>query len=131
MLPFYEHARREAGAEENMPPILAGCESCLKRTQLFERQSWACHREVAAPSSIPVRPWDHSWRKQVNAETPMCAGYVCRLPMVIEGARAHMHWTRMQGSPAYKDGNDRLTDCVEIFEGAVSAFKAAERENNK
>lgn len=48
--------------------------------------------------SIPVRPWDHPDRKRSADEfgedgklhLPICPGYVCNLPEVIEASHAHM-----------------------------------------
>ena len=58
-------------------------------------------------------------------ETPMCAGYLCSLPQVIEAARAHTHWSK--GSLSDFCGgrpNDRVLESVEILEGSINALKA-------
>ena len=119
-LPWFEHARRDPATA----PAISDCRNCLATQSKEARQSLACHYEPTNPA-IPVRPWDHSGRTPMKNETPMCAGYVCSLPQVIEAARAHTHWSK--GSLSDFCGarpNERVLESVEILEGSIGALKS-------
>jgi len=95
----------------------------------IQRQSLACGFEPPPPPSVRVQAWDHPDREKrpgEDKEPPICPGYLCHLPEVIEIARAHLHWSKgslhtfCRGEPV----TERLNDGVEIFEGALNSLSS-------
>lgn len=61
-----------------------------------------CGYESKLPDAAPVRPWDHQGRVPHSDEKdergrfhlPVCPGYACALPDVIETTWAHAYWEK-------------------------------------
>jgi hypothetical protein len=127
MLPWYEHARREPN-----PPAISDCAKCLQNTPRLQRQSLGCGFEPAPPRNIPVRPWDHKGRAPGHDERDehgvetllVCPAYVCRLPQVIEVARAHTHWAKGAMSIEWLTEHERTAEALEILEGSHGALQS-------
>jgi hypothetical protein len=128
MLPWFESARRDPDSLG-----IADCQSCKKSSNQVTRQAIGCGYEPPAPPGIPVRPWDHTGRKPSPGELDergrqhlqICPGYVCRLPEVIETARARLHWEKgeLVSFCGGAQPSDRLIDAIEILDGAVAEFR--------
>lgn len=67
--------------------------------------------------------WDHEGRDtKHDGEEKLCAGYVCRLPEVIEAARARMHWEKgaLVSFCGGQQPSDHLLEAIEIFNHSVA-----------
>lgn len=76
------------------------CERCMLTTHRTQRQALGCGYEPPAAAHIPVVPWDHEGRvagadehdERGRTLDPVCPGYLCGLPEVIEASHARAHW---------------------------------------
>ncbi len=84
------------------------------------------------PSALPVVPWEHPGRRPPSSErddagvvaTPVCPGYLCKLPEVIEVARARIHWER--GHLVQFCGSqptEEMLGLIEVLEGAANEMQ--------
>ena len=75
-------------------------------------------------------PWSHASVKELADGEPMCAGYTCRLPEVLEIARARMHWEKgaIVSFCRGQEPSEQLLVGIELLEHAVSDLRAWEQE---
>jgi hypothetical protein len=76
----------------------------MKTQSEINRQYMGCGYAPSPPvgSAIPVRPWDHEGRVPNRDEVdaagkvllPICPGFACGLPEVIEASWAHAYWDK-------------------------------------
>lgn len=116
LLPWLQLARRRT------PDAVAhyfDCASCKKTQPVVVRQSLGCGYLPKLPPNVPVIPWDHVGREISSSERdergrlrlPVCPGYACSLPEVIETSWAHSYWEKGelaqwcegQATPALRD----------------------------
>ena len=76
-----------------------------------------------------VQPWDHADREKHPSESnenPICPGYLCDLPEVIEVARAHLHWSKgsLHSFCRGEQPGDSLLYGIEVFEGALNSLSS-------
>jgi hypothetical protein len=84
--------RNPAGVAE----YLTDCDLCMAKKDKAERQTMGCGYE---PQSDHAMPWRHTGRmmsrdevdtsKPSQLKTPVCLGYACSLPEVVEASIAH------------------------------------------
>jgi hypothetical protein len=73
-------------------------------TTVLDRQALGCGYEPPPLPELGIRiePWDHPSREPDAGEldeneelvTPVCIGYLMRLPEVAETTRARVHWAK-------------------------------------
>ena len=108
LLPWLQSTRRRT------PGAVAhyfDCDKCKRTQPLIVRQSWGCGYEPPPPN-IRIDPWDHGGRDRRADERddrgrlrlPVCPGYACSLPEVVETSWAHSYWEKGELSN-YCDGD--------------------------
>jgi hypothetical protein len=74
------------------------------------------------PKSDSARPWAHHG---FRGEVDHCPGYVCKLPEVIEVARAVRHWRNGElRSFAHGQPADDLMALIEVLDASISELEA-------
>lgn len=114
---FYEAVNHDP---EGMA-MLSDCENCKASMTRSARRAIACGYEVESAGALA---WDHRVHKG-NAPA-VCAGYTCKLPEVVEIARAYAHWEN--GSiESFCDGAppELVQIALEVLAGSVREIERA------
>lgn len=95
----------------------------MQGTTEIHRRALGCGHLPAAPSFVPVMPWQPSGMQ--GERLKLCAGYTARLPEVEEISRLRMHWKGASLGIVLR--GERLADHaqagIEIMEGQVSRLE--------
>lgn len=107
----------------------------MEKRTVLERQFLGC--ELLPPPSpnlrASVRPWDHPGRKLHDDEidedgklvTPVCVGYLLRMPEVHEVPTARLHWSKGQLEHWCDDKpSERLLSVIVEFETAMNGYES-------
>lgn len=117
---FYEALRR---SPDEMA-LLGDCSECKRTRPRAARVSMGCGYEPAPASGTPVIVWTHEGWKHEPAT--ICPGYSCRLPEVLEIARARLHWDKGQlGTFCEGQPSELIMIGIEILEGSASELERA------
>ncbi len=116
VLPWFQDARRK---NPDGMSLLSNCDECQRREPVQVRERMGCGY---LPPSEHARPWAHpSYGEKVKH----CPGYVCKLPEVIEVARARRHWRNGElRSFAHGQPSDDLMALVEVHDVSASDLEA-------
>lgn len=106
--------------------FLSDCAGCMAANSREIRQSMGCGFE---PPIEIVERWEPEGREPRPGEldedgrelVPTCPGYVCKLPDVLEVARARVHWQKNAAAFTAVCGGeptDQLLHAIEVLEGA-------------
>lgn len=100
---------------------LTDCDKCKKMNNRITRQFMGCGYEEPIESARPWQPPSGKVGYQ-HGDLEVCAGYVSKLPEVVEAGRAWLHWSK--GQLAVFTGpqpTDAMLAAVEIIDGEFSA----------
>ena len=80
-------------------------------------------RKAMACGFLPPEPGAQAWRggHHTAPEATTCVGYLIRLPVVQECARARVHWDKGQLDAFAKEPTELLVMGIEIIEGENAA----------
>lgn len=131
---FYDELRRDPDGMK----ALSSCAGCMKANHETTRREMGCgflpplsprrRLPVWRPSALAYAgDQQPSENEDVLLARATCAGYLVRLPQVVEVARAHNHWHK--GELATFCGRDAPSELllmsVEILAGSVSDLNLA------
>lgn len=105
--------------------MISNCDTCKASQPVSVRASIGCGYEREVERSIA---WSHRSGKCAPAT---CAGYLVRLPEVIEAARARLHWSKgsLRDFCASQPSENILlaVEIVESAAGEVESYVMSER----
>lgn len=121
---------------------LLDCERCMREQDPLIRQTMGCGYLPPPPSNIPVRPWDgSSLGREIRADErdekgrirlPVCPGYVCSLPEVLEASWAHEYWKNGELTQFCEgQSTPQLRDAIHILASEQSQAQAWASKNPK
>ncbi len=104
--------------------FLSDCDACMNATNQTIRQAMGCGYEPVPPPTLAINTWCHQAVRRpdpTKAYPIVCAGYTCKLPEVIEIARARKHWDKGQ-LETFCDGqpSELAVIAVEILDGQMN-----------
>jgi len=103
---------------------LSDCEKCMQANPKIQRQQMGCGYESAIDADFVWMP--EGMRLRPGETMKHCAGYTCRLPEVIEIARARVHWDK--GSiESFCDGRptDAMLLGIEVLDASANELQGA------
>lgn len=139
MLPWLQlERRRSPNPSEGTIAHLFDCDRCKREQSKQTRQYMGCGYETPPADRRRVAPWDHGGRDKTGERDakgrlhlPVCAGYVCSLPEVVEVTWAHAYWEKGELTN-WCDGEvptQALRDAIAIYAIAVSAANEWDSKN--
>ena len=112
----------------------------MREQPIVTRQALGCGYLPPAPEGFPVQPWDHPGREPAPDERdakgklrlPICPGYACSLPEVLEASHARAFAEQGEltqfcdGGVASRKLRDAIT-ILNIERGQLLEWSAKER----
>lgn len=121
LLPWFHHAARR---DPDSMAALKSCETCMQTNTEATRREMGCG--FAPPLERRLPAWRPSAFEVSKDDDGSCAGYLVRLPQVIEVARAYSHWQYGELA-AFCDGppSELLLIGLEILSGSIAELNQA------
>lgn len=97
---------------------LSDCNTCQRRLSDEARARIGC-------GHLPPRKDAAPWMHRSGKTSDVCAGYLARLPEVVEIARARLHWTHGELRSFTRTApTENLVDCIEVLDGESHDLEA-------